>query len=362
MIDKIHKIYNIIFKKKEPTSIVHFLTNRCNARCSFCFIDFEDPKTFSDELSLKEIELLTQNLGTSLMNVNFTGGEPFARKDIIEIAKLYLKNTTINSIYITTNGSLPDRIKKFIEEVLKYKTNIELNFQISVDSFPKAHNKIRKIENLFEKCIESYFAIKDFKLPNVSSNISITVSEENYFDIKNIYNYLYNDRGIKNIKCTLVRDEGVYKIKKDLKKKILLSYSWLTNQIITDQKRNLNLNYGKTIQSVLHRKKDEISYKLVSQIFLDKKYISPCHASTLFGVITSKGDVFPCEILENDIIGNLRENNMNFIKLWKSNKNKLLSKKIIDNKCTCTYECGLSFNIAGNYRYYPSLLKSIFET
>ena len=33
----------------------------------------------------------------------FTGGEPFARKDFKEIAKLYVKNTNIQSIYITTN-------------------------------------------------------------------------------------------------------------------------------------------------------------------------------------------------------------------------------------------------------------------
>ena len=73
--------------KKYPISLVHFVTYRCNARCSFCFIDFDDPKTFAGELTIDEIDTLTKNLGKSLLNVNFTGGEPFARKDIIEIAK-----------------------------------------------------------------------------------------------------------------------------------------------------------------------------------------------------------------------------------------------------------------------------------
>ena len=88
-------IKNVYFSKNEPVSLVHFVTNRCNARCSFCFIDFDDPKTFEGELSLNEIDLLTKNLGSSLLNVNLTGGEPFARKDLTEIAKLYLKNTTV---------------------------------------------------------------------------------------------------------------------------------------------------------------------------------------------------------------------------------------------------------------------------
>ena len=200
MKNNIKKLLNIIHYKNEPTSIVHFLTNRCNARCSFCFIDFENPDTFSDELTLNEIEKLTQNLGNSLINVNFTGGEPFARKDIIEITNLYIKNSSISSIYITTNGSLPDRIYKFIKEVNRMSSNIELNFQISIDALPDKHDKIRKIDGLFDKSLESYFLVKKFNLPNVNSNVSITVSEENYKEIKEIYDFMYEKKKIRNIK------------------------------------------------------------------------------------------------------------------------------------------------------------------
>ena len=116
----LHVLSNVYFKKTEPVSIVHFLTNRCNARCSFCFIDFDDPNTFKNELSLGEIDKFTKSLGKSLLNVNLTGGEPFARKDIIEIAKLYIKNTTVQSIYITTNASLPDRVENFARTITEF--------------------------------------------------------------------------------------------------------------------------------------------------------------------------------------------------------------------------------------------------
>ena len=114
-------VKNIYFTKNEPVSIVHFLTNRCNARCSFCFIDFDDPNTFKNELTLNEIEKLTKSFGKSLLNVNLTGGEPFARKDITDIAKLYIQNSTVQSIYVTTNASLPDRIESFAKEITKFK-------------------------------------------------------------------------------------------------------------------------------------------------------------------------------------------------------------------------------------------------
>src|SRR3989344_2872711 len=90
--------------KKEPISLIHFVTNKCNARCKHCFIDFDHPDIFKGELNLEEIDRLTRSLGKSILNVNLTGGEPFLRKDFFEIVEMYFKNAKINSVYITTNG------------------------------------------------------------------------------------------------------------------------------------------------------------------------------------------------------------------------------------------------------------------
>ena len=64
-----HVVKNILFSRNEPVSIVHFLTNRCNARCSFCFIDFDNKDTFKGELTLDEIEQLTKTFGKSLLRL-----------------------------------------------------------------------------------------------------------------------------------------------------------------------------------------------------------------------------------------------------------------------------------------------------
>ena len=177
-----HVLKNVYLKRTEPVSIVHFLTNRCNARCSFCFIDFEDPNTFANELTLDEIEKLTKKLGGSLLNVNFTGGEPFARKEINEIAELYIKNTTIQSIYVTTNASLPDRVVNFAKNVNDRSKDIELTIQISVDSFPEIHNKVRKIKNLFNTCHEVFHSLKKI---NESGIILRLIPKINPIKIKN---------------------------------------------------------------------------------------------------------------------------------------------------------------------------------
>jgi len=356
-----HVINNIFFKKEEPVSLVHFITNRCNARCSFCFIDFDDPNTFKGELSLDEIDRLTKTLGKSLLNVNLTGGEPFARKEIVDIAKLYIKNTSIQSIYITTNGSLPDRAEHFAKTITNFDKDIELTFQISIDDMPQEHDRVRKVENLFENCLSTYRKLKNIN-QRVSPVVSITVTHENCENIEKIFNYLTEECGIDSLKCTIVRDEGVYKTPLEKKKKIFDSYSWLTEKIKEYSKENKIKNYNsKSIQGKLHKKKDEISWELTKKMYMNPRYISPCHAGSLFGIITAAGLVYPCEILEDKLLGDLRQNDMNFGKIWKNQTTKDAKKFIKESKCNCSYECALTYNILGNWRYQPSLISSFFS-
>ena len=351
---------NLYFDKKEPLSLVHFVTNRCNARCSFCFIDFDNPKTFHGELSLEEINELTKNLGNSLLNINLTGGEPFARKDLIDIAKCYLKNSTVQSIYVTTNASLPDRIEKFAKEISLFSPETELCFQISIDDFPEDHDRVRKIKGLFNSCIDTYKILKNFG-KNINPVVSITVTHENCDNIKEIFRYLNDDCKIDSIKCCIVRDEGVYKTPEEKRKKIYNAYIWLTDQINKNTKNKKIVNYNaKSMQGKLHRKKDVISWEMIKKMYLEPKYLSPCHAGGLFGIITADGKIYPCEILEKKLLGNLRDYQMQFMKIWENEITSETKKYILDTKCNCTYECALTYNILGNWRYQPRLISSLF--
>ena len=357
----VNVLKNLHFSKNEPISLVHFITNRCNARCSFCFIDFDNPKTFQGELSLEEIDKLTKNLGKSLLNVNLTGGEPFARKDIIDIAKSYSRNSTVQSIYITTNASLPDRIEKFAKEISSFSPETELSFQISIDDFPENHDRVRKVKNIFNNCIETYKILKNLG-PKINPVVSITVTDENCDNIKEIFKYLNEDCKIDSIKCCIVRDEGVYKTPIEKKNRIYNAYNWLTNEIKEKINNKKILNYNSnSLQGRLHKKKDIISWEMVKKMYLQPKYISPCHAGGLFGIISADGLVYPCELLEDKLLGNLRDVDMQFMKIWQNENTKKTKNWIKDTKCNCTYECALTYNILGNLRYQPSLLSSAFN-
>ncbi|HLP21532.1 MAG TPA: hypothetical protein VK174_14565, partial [Chitinophagales bacterium] len=59
------QVFNLVVTKEFPASVVHFLTDKCNARCSFCFIDFHSPLHGKNELTLEEIVKVTQLLPRS---------------------------------------------------------------------------------------------------------------------------------------------------------------------------------------------------------------------------------------------------------------------------------------------------------
>jgi len=359
MLKKFSLVYNLQIARKYPVSLVHFVTNRCNARCSFCFIDFDNPKTFKNELTLSEIDKITKNIGPNLTNVNLTGGEPFARKDILDIARCYFKNTNVESITMPSNGSLPKRMVKFAKSISKEFQEKKVLISISIDDLPKQHAKIRKIPNLFEKAMKSYQLLNNIS-QNIMVNVAITCSHENYKNVPKIYDVLKKDYKVKSLTANIVRDEGVYKIPKDKKKKILNAYTYLTNKILEDFKEKKLNNYNtNTLEGRIINKKNFMLYKIMKKQYLKPYFISTCHAGSLFGIIGAEGTIYPCEILDKPL-GNIRDFNYDFLSLWHNKKTQSVKKWIKKTNCHCTYDCAWSLNILGNAKYQPELIGSVF--
>jgi MoaA/NifB/PqqE/SkfB family radical SAM enzyme len=346
---------DLYLTRNRPVSLVHFITHRCNARCPFCFIDFDDPATFRNELTVDEIDTFTRTLGPCLQNVNLTGGEPFARKEIVDIARCYYRNTPIRSLFITSNGSLPDRIEAFIRTLNPEFPDRMVIFSFSIDGLGEEHDRIRRIDGLFDKTLRSYHMVRRLG-PFAQANIGITVSPENHARIPALYETLIETHGVRAITAGLVRDEGVFKVPEELRRAMLDSYTALTAAIRRDLQSGRLEGYDtSTIQGRLMNKKNMMVYDIVRKTYDHPHYISPCPAGALFGIIAADGMVHPCEILDRPL-GNLRDHGLDFMKVWDSATTAETRRFIKDSHCHCTYECAWSFNILSNYRYQPDLL------
>ena len=349
---------NVLITRRNPVSVVHFVTRRCNARCSFCFIDFDNPAAKSSELTVDEIDRMTRTFGRDLSNVNLTGGEPFLRKDLIEIARSYYRNTNIRSIYITSNGGFPDRIEEFARTITSEFPDRKLIVSFSIDAFPAEHDRIRKVSGLFDKVMQSYQSLLAIG-GGVMTNIGITVSHENHDVVPALYEELIEHRGVRSITAIIVRDEGVYEVPLDHKRAVLAAYEGLTSAMRRDTKSGRIEGYDTaTVQGRLMNRKNEILYDIIGDTYLEPHFVSTCYAGSLFGVIDIDGAVHPCEVLDKPI-GRLRDHDMNFTRLWRTAHAREISAWIKDTKCNCSYECAWGFNIMGNARYQPRMISAL---
>ncbi|WP_276388963.1 GTP 3',8-cyclase MoaA [Eudoraea chungangensis] len=139
------------------------VTDRCNLRCFYCMpaegIPYE-PK--SHLLSYEEITRLLEVLGgMGFQKVRFTGGEPFLRKDFVQLLENTSELEAIKSIHITSNGTLLQRHIPKLKELGIKKINLSID-SLDKDRFQKItrRNDFEKVMQTFHLLVENDFKIK----------------------------------------------------------------------------------------------------------------------------------------------------------------------------------------------------------
>jgi radical SAM protein with 4Fe4S-binding SPASM domain len=220
-------------KIKKPYYVDFLVTSKCNLKCSFCSAVASDKK-IDDELSIIEIENIFKELDDlEVMRVSIEGGEPFLRKDILDIMEIADQHDF--EYYINTNGTLID--KKLAKKISQ--TNVS-KLCISIDGPNKhIHDKSRGVKDSFLKTTK---AISYLKNENVNVDAIITISNINKNYIIETLKFL-KSIGINNVAIMFLASVGkacenlndIYLSFNDLKKIIYdLSILKLKNEIPVD--------------------------------------------------------------------------------------------------------------------------------
>ncbi|MDA0305911.1 MAG: radical SAM protein [Proteobacteria bacterium] len=353
---------NAFVSRRAPISLVHFVTERCNARCAHCFIDFDNQPRREGTLDLEEIQKLTKNLGGSVANVYLTGGEPFLRKDMAGIVEAYALNAGVKSFNITTNGFYTERTEQFVKELIERDIPAQVFIAFSIDDIEEAHDENRKLPGLFKKTIATYNMVRDAGSEKIHPNVSLTVTPANWQRIEIIYRHLRDVLAIRSVTAIAMRDEGIQKISQETRKNIWHGYEKLTALIEADRRGRSGGGYKKSLLGHLFNAKSLVWYPIQRDIFLEPHYVAPCRAGALFGTIKANGDVFPCEILEDRKLGNLRDYDYDFMGLWEDAAAAETRDFIIDSKCHCSFECAWATNIVSNPKYLPALVSGTIRS
>ena len=166
------RLANLKVTLSSPLSLCWQITKRCNYNCPFCLSGEQD----SDELPLDKIKLIIDILAkTSLVRIDFTGGEPFLRQDFCEILT-YASNKGIETL-VTSNGSIWS--EKITQKLLETNTLLLL----SLDGDEEIHDKSRG-KGAYRKAVEN---IKRYRDAGVPLRINFLIRKDNLDKIGYIY-------------------------------------------------------------------------------------------------------------------------------------------------------------------------------
>ncbi len=153
-VKKLKVDYNIVrsILKKRPAFAGVLMTHRCNLKCKFCVfwkrpVDIKKEMTPDDH---KKFSSICKKLGVRA--VNLAGGEPFVRKDLYDIVRMYSQD---HIVIINSNGTLitKESAKKIWEAGLDV-------MNISIDAFREDMHDSFRGSGVYHKAMRSIDYLK----------------------------------------------------------------------------------------------------------------------------------------------------------------------------------------------------------
>ena len=130
---------------RKPIFLTVFITSRCGLNLSGQLFYREEllKGNINKEMTLEEYDLFTSK-SPPFPKLILTGGEPFLRDDLVDIAKCFYHNrSSSRQITIPTAGQHPDKIAELVKELLHDCPELILEIQLSIDGVRETHDEIR---------------------------------------------------------------------------------------------------------------------------------------------------------------------------------------------------------------------------
>jgi len=169
-----------------PRSVDLAITSRCNLNCAYCS-HFTGPGDVHKDLPVNIWERFFEKLkACTVLNVTLQGGEPFVRKDLLNIIENIVRSRM--RFTILTNGTLvTEENAKFIADTGRCDT-----IQVSLDGAgPDAHDSARG-SGTFKTAVAGIKILCRYGVP---VSVRVTIHRHNVHCLREIAKFLLEDFG-----------------------------------------------------------------------------------------------------------------------------------------------------------------------
>jgi len=261
------EIINLNCKFRIPLSgkkVIWEITNQCNYRCKYCIFNCDyakNDKELDTNECFKVIDDLFQN-GYNYLKI--TGGEPFIRKDLLEIVKYAI--TKDMHVDISTNASLINH--EIIGEISKIKIDM---IHVSLDGHNIDTQEEIRGAHTFQRTIDG---IKHLTNASIYTRVGAVIFKGNENHLEDIVN-LVLDLKVNELIFSIMMPVG----------RMLDNYDYVTTKTQEELTKNIE------ILKLKYKDRLKINYNW------DKtniNNISQCPAGDRFLYINNLGNVAPC--------------------------------------------------------------------
>ena len=320
------------------------VTSVCDMRCTHCFFteQLDDAPRKKLQMNTREMERISETLGGNLGVLILAGGEPFTRKDLPEIVRAFYANNRLESVYITSNGQIQQRIFPDVERMLRECPRLNVTLALGIDGLKEQHDRIRQKPGSWDVVIDTARRLQAMKAeyPRLDVQTCTCFMNSNQETIFEWYDFLKHQLKPDKINFNYIRPPAA-----DVKELDIDGprYARLAAMIAEDSRRGAIKNHYAGDSGFFKAALDVYMHGLIARTQQTQQAQLTCYAGTAGGVIYDEGTVSSCENLAP--VGNLRDFGWNFQKLWFSPAMQARRKHAADG-CFCTHESNC---------YYPSL-------
>jgi MoaA/NifB/PqqE/SkfB family radical SAM enzyme len=331
-------------KPFSPALLNILVTSVCDMRCTHCFFteQLDDGPRKKLQMTTREIEMISETLGGNLGVLILAGGEPFTRMDLPEIARAFYTNNRLESIYITSNGQIQKRIFPDVVRILQECPRLNVTVALGIDGLKVQHEKIRQKPGSWDIVIGTARQLQAMKreYPRLDVQTCTCFMNSNQDTIFEWYDFVKYELKPDKVNFNYIRPPAADSKELEIDG---ARYARLAAKIDEDSRRGAIKNHYAGDIGFFKAALDVYMHGLIAKTQETQRAQLTCYAGTAGGVIYDEGTVSSCENLEP--VGNLRDFDWNFKKLWLSPSMQARRKKAADG-CFCTHESNC---------YYPSL-------
>lgn len=310
-----------------PVNITVSVSYRCNSRCKTCNVWLLP----NDDFTLDEWDRSFQSLGRAPYWFTFSGGEPTLRKDLPDMVASAYRHCRPGIINIPTNGIQDKIIPGRVEQILAACPESEVIINLSLDGVGENHDRVRGVRGNFERAMRTYAGLKALKsrysnftlgVHSVLSNFTIDWFPEL---CEFVQTEMQPDQYITEIAEERVELDTVgLGITPSVEK-----YSVAIDTLVASLKDQEIKGISRVTQAF--RKQ---YYEIVKRTLREHRQIIPCAAGVASAQIAPNGDVWTC-CIRAESMGNLREHNYDFAKVWNTARAGELRRSIKAGECYC---------------------------